>query len=361
MAWEIPKYTRAEVDRAGKLLIDDSLNEKIFAGPMATDSEAWRSWETWEHALQVINNWRSAHSHPLNVFQMTLRHKVARVDTKGLVSQRIKRMPAIALKLTLHPHMTLSQMQDIGGCRGVVRSIRGVYRLVDSYKMSSMNHVLRRATDYIEKPRASGYRSVHLIYRYRSRSPSPYDNQQIEVQIRSQLQHAWATAVETVGTFLRQALKSSQGEAPWLRFFALMGTAMALRERTAPVPGTPTDEKELVTELRRAVGKLQVASRLRAYGNALSTVGEHRVKGAKYFLLQLDSGAKNLHIQTFTARDLEAATRAYLQTERAIAGQPGKEAVLVSVTSLAALRRAYPSYFLDTKRFIGAVREAIRR
>jgi hypothetical protein len=164
-----------------------------------------------------------------------------------------------------------------------------------------------------------------------------------------------------VGTFLRQALKSSLGEAPWLRFFALMGSAMALKEHTPLVPGTPTDERELVTELRRAVGQLQVASRLRAYGRALRTVGEHQVKGAKYFLLQLDAEAKNLQIRTFRRHELMNATAAYLAAEKRSASQVRTETVLVSVTSLAALRRAYPSYFLDTQRFITAVRDAIRR
>jgi len=63
------------------------------------------------------------------------------------------------------------------------------------------------------------------------------------MQIRSQLQHAWATAVETVGTFLQQALKSSQGDEGWQRFFALMGNAMAMRERRPPVPNTPTGKR----------------------------------------------------------------------------------------------------------------------
>jgi hypothetical protein len=38
-----------------------------------------------------------------------------------------------------------------------------------------------------------------------------YNDLKIEMQLRSQYQHAWATAVETVGTFIGQALKSSIG------------------------------------------------------------------------------------------------------------------------------------------------------
>src|ERR1019366_9744121 len=93
--------------------------------------------------------------------------------------------------------------------------------------------------DYVDHPKASGYRSYHLIYRYFSDKKATHNGLKIEVQIRSQLQHAWATAVETVGTFIQQALKSSQGEEDWLRFFALMGSAIAYREHGELVPDTP--------------------------------------------------------------------------------------------------------------------------
>src|SRR2546430_16654799 len=152
-------------------------------------------------------------------------------------------------------------MQDIGGCRAVLRTIREVDRVGDLFKRSRSNHEFRQAVDdYIRPPRDSGYRGVHLIYRYKSdrEITQPWNDLKIEVQLRSRLQHAWATAVETVGTFIRQALKSSQGEGEWLRFFALMGSAISLRETTSPVPGTPMESKELKQELTDYTMRLDV-------------------------------------------------------------------------------------------------------
>jgi len=344
MPWATPEYSKSQVNRAGEILI---------APEAAHDDSGW--------ALQVINNWRSSHSFPLNTFQNHLRGKAARVDTKSLISQRIKRLAAIKLKLGLQPNMALSQMQDIGGCRAVVRTVRGVYRVVDLFTKSRAKHTLRRKTDYIQSPRDSGYRSVHLMYKYQGRIEA-YNGLQIEVQIRSQLQHAWATAVETVGTFLRQALKSSQGDEAWQRFFTLMGSAMAIMERTPLAPGTPTTEKELVQELRDTVNTLKVESKLAGYGQALRMMTSRRaLKGAKYFLLKLDAAKRQLEVTGFGSGQLEQATAEYLKTEKIIADLPGAEAVLVSVGSVSALRRAYPSYFLDTKRFLQTVDEAIRK
>jgi hypothetical protein len=84
--------------------------------------------------------------------------------------------------------------------------------------------------------------------------------------LRSQLQHTWATAVEAVGIFVHQALKSSSGEDKWLRFFALMGTAIAERENTPPVPNTPTNKVLLKNELRYFAKMLDVEKRLNAFG-----------------------------------------------------------------------------------------------
>ena len=118
--------------------------------------------------------------------------------------------------------MNLARMQDLGGCRAVVNSVEKVRALVGLYEKSPIKHKLVGQDDYIAHPQASGYRGIHLVYRYYSDRSPTYNGLQIKLQLRSPLQHAWATAVETVVTFLRQALKASQGHADWLRFFSLM-------------------------------------------------------------------------------------------------------------------------------------------
>jgi putative GTP pyrophosphokinase len=199
MRYAVPEFTRGQVNAAGRDLIAPRPEELPVGYPPVTeeDRRKWDVWDAWmearEHALVVINNWRSSHSYPLNAFQMTLRHKAAQVDPHALISQRIKRLPAIQLKLHLNPGMDFARMQDIGGCRAVLRSVASVYKLVDLYDKSDLRHTCRRKTDYIAKPRDSGYRGIHLIYQYKKTSGSPYDGLQIEMQLRTQLQHAWAT------------------------------------------------------------------------------------------------------------------------------------------------------------------------
>lgn len=348
MAWVKPQYSIADVDAAGRILA-----QRRAANPFAPfDPE-------FQNALAVINNWRSSHNWPLNTFQIGLRRRAKQIDSGSLIAQRIKRLPAIRHKLRIMKKwITLSQMQDIGGCRAVVSSVADVYELVKNYRESDIKHKLEKLSDYIKTPKPTGYRGIHMIYRYNSDRSKTYNGLQIEVQLRSPLQHAWATAVETVGLFTQQALKSSRGEMDWLRFFALMGSALAIREHHELVPNTPQDGPELKKELKDHASRLNVINHLHAFSQALQVTENPGAQRAHYFLLQLDPVAKQVKVIGYTQKELFQATQDYEVAERS-GGDSGIDAVLVSVESLASLKRAYPNYFLDTGVFIKAVEQAI--
>lgn len=352
--WAVPQYSKSQVNTAGALVA------KLNRG----DSETFQLLDDGdiEQAYEIVNNWRSSHAFPLNTIQNGLRVKGRTVDPGCIVAQRIKRLASIELKLDRFPTMTLSQMQDLGGCRGIVSSVPRVDRLATSYRKSDVRHELHTFDDYIRNPKPSGYRGVHMIYRYRSDRSQTYNGLKIEMQLRSQLQHAWATAVETVGTFIRQALKSSRGEDEWLRFFALMGSAIARRERTSLIPDTPNKATTLKIELRKLAKKLDVAGRLNAYGAALNALEEPSAKRHKthYYLLELNPAREQTRVTGFARGEIEAASARYLEAEKALKSSEGSEAVLVSVDSLATLKRAYPNYFLDTEVFIREVNRALR-
>jgi len=314
-----------------------------------------------EAALIVVNNWRAAHHFPLNTFQTSLRRKSVEVNKSAVVAQRIKRLPAIDLKLRLIPGLRLAQMQDIGGCRVVVNSVRSVNRLVQSYRDSAIKHELVHADNYINEPRSSGYRGIHLIYRYHSDKNTDFNTLKLEMQVRTRLQHAWATAVETVGTFKQQALKSGLGDGQWLRFFALMGSIIAIREKSPVVPGTPDNLPDLRDELRTFVEDLDVISHLNGYQVLLYHLPLGTFKGFRYFLLELQPGTGMLHITPYQRQQVGAASRGYLESERQARFNivEERDSVLVSVDSMKALRVAYPNYFADTRRFIREVERAV--
>lgn len=343
MAFSRPEFSREEFNKAGDNLIYPSID----------------SLDEWQKAFSVIGNWRSSHSFPLRTIRYGIYHKAKRIDPHSIVVQRLKRIYSIHLKLRRFKHLKLSDLQDIGGCRAVMKTVADVKKLVDSYKCSEIRHELDDEDDYISNPKKSGYRSHHLIYRYQSDRNEIYNNLKIEIQIRSQLQHAWATAVETVGGFVGQALKSSQGEQDWLRFFALMGTAIAARENTPPVPNTPSSSTHLKSELLEYVKKLDVENRLEMYNAAIRATKQEHSKDAQFFLLLLDARNHTLEVKGYRRNELKAAQDEYTQIEAKSPQNEGMDVVLVSGNSLKEIEQAYPNYFLDTTLFLGVLKRAI--
>src|SRR5271166_4137199 len=129
-------------------------------------------------------------------------------------------------------------MQDLGGCRAIMASVNAVEQLYDLYHVGTgdlfESEGKLKCYDYIREPKSDGYRGIHVVGRYSARAQKneAWNGHRIEIQLRSQLQHAFATAVETVTTFTRLPLKFGAGPVEWRRFFTLMGSAFAIREKT---------------------------------------------------------------------------------------------------------------------------------
>lgn len=341
MKWTRPEYSRSAVDKAGRAL----------CGPDCPDRDA---------ALAVVDNWRSAHSYPLHALTMNLRRRVASVDQGALIAQRLKRLSSILAKLSRQPKMQLSQMQDIGGCRAVVKDVHCLNALVTKFEKARHKcWQFKEKYDYVKHPKPDGYRSVHFVYQYVGNDSDErfcYNKLRIEVQLRSRMQHAWATALETVDTFTRQALKANRGSADWQRFFTLMGHSIALREGQNAVPGAPFYRGDGLAEINQLVERLNVLETLTGWTRAVDATARTG-KGATFFLLTLDIGARRIKIDSFAKSESEAAADRYSLVEKENLGKADVQTVLVSVDSLEALRLAYPNYYLDTSAFVELVRQ----
>lgn len=339
MSWQEPIVSREDVNRAGRTLVDGD------ASPDELDL-----------ALTLVGAWRSSHAFPLNTMQMALRQRAWRIDPSALVVQRLKRLASIIAKLERFENMKVSQIQDIGGCRAVVSSVRRVYALRRLYFPRYRKHELAREKDYIAEPKSDGYRSIHLVYRYHSGAKAAWNGLQTEIQLRSRLQHAWATAVETAGTLLRQPLKSGGGEDEWREFFTLVSSGFALRERQSLVPGTPSDRAELQRRIRDLLKSLDAERRLRTFGRALREIDIRDVRRG-FCLVVLRPAEERVSVTSYPdAGQREQAMANYMQVEKDIRTEPGSDAVLVAAESALALRHAYPNYFLDTHVFLKSVR-----
>ncbi|MCL2622613.1 MAG: RelA/SpoT domain-containing protein [Planctomycetaceae bacterium] len=331
-----PKYTRGSINRIGKILIADDLT------PQERDE-----------VLGELNDWRSMHLEPMNAFQATLRKYVKTIDPKhGIVAQRLKRTPTIIDKLkNRHRVMKLGEMQDIGGLRAIVGNVAKVRELEKKYDKSKVRHILRRKRDYIAEPQESGYRGIHLVYANVNPKKPDDDGLLIEIQLRSRLQHLWATAVETVGTFFHESLKSSQGSSKWLDFFKLVSAAFAREEGEQPHE-TYRDltYRELLTLLKDYVDSQTIFTSLRLI--LAANYNFNQKSEAAYWFLESYVNNPTILVFSFKKGQEEEATSLYRTYEESFRCRNGEtQVVLVSVDSVKKMVKAYPNFFSDISDF----------
>ncbi len=110
-------------------------------------------------------------------------------------------------------------MWDISGCRCIVDNDREVYKLE---KLISKKFTVRKRRDYIKKPKANGYKSLHLYLQL------PNDSKVVEVQLRNRLDHNWATLVEITDLIFESQLKELGKDKKLEKFLLLLSKRKSL-------------------------------------------------------------------------------------------------------------------------------------
>ncbi len=332
-------YSKNEITRAGNVLLSSKIEDER------------------DLAYLKINDWRTNHLQPLRVIKKKIidildKHKI----TPFLVSQRLKRLTSIIYKLDLNPNMGLGGMQDIGGCRVVLKDVKDLEKLKKILDNNPLYKIVK-FNDYVEKPKNSGYRSIHYVYKYSSRGDK-YNGLKIELQIRTKLQHNWATAVETAGTMTRTSLKSGQGDDKWLDFFKVVSSLFAIKEKLPSLDiHKDLTEQELMLQSYHLSKKLNIIEALKALRITAKHL-EDRKFPEGYYLLYIDIENKTVSLEQYKKKQQDEATKKYLEIEKKIEKEIGDSknaVVLVSADSLKSLKKAYPSYFLDTSEFLSAL------
>ncbi|WP_394775516.1 hypothetical protein [Flavobacterium sp.] len=191
-------FTKGEIDRLG---------EKIRTQSIAIDDET----------LTELQFYRTSHKDSLaNTFNI-LCSATRKVHATSIVTFRIKRFESIIGKLERFQDMRFSRMWDIAGCRCIVRDNQDVYKLQKLIQNEPLLEIVK-VYDYIEKPQSDGYKSLHLFVKHKC------SDIVVEVQLRSLVDHNWATLVEITDLLFDSKLKEYGENKDLLRFHYLLST-----------------------------------------------------------------------------------------------------------------------------------------
>lgn len=316
---------------------------------------------TEEAAMDTLSKWRALHAYPINTLQAYLRSVLKRHEfAKAIVAQRLKRTPSIVEKLKRFESMSLDRMQDIGGLRVIVSSIDDVYRLHELMSKSTrFKHQLELPPhDYIKSPKQDGYRSLHQVVRYKNETHEELNGLRLEIQIRTRLQHSWATAVETLGMIQKSSLKAGQGDEITKQFFRTASALFALKEQQALPPGfEDATKKSLIDgflEIDRSKNFLAQLEGVAVSAHHIDTVTKDYTG---YHVLQLFISEKRVRLTAFSeAQDAESF---YKAKEIETKDNPNIAIVLMSAGALKDIKKAYPNFFLDTTAFLQNIKSIV--
>jgi putative GTP pyrophosphokinase len=306
--------------------------------------------------LQVIEEWRAAHTAVINTFQALLRNRAKALGAE--VAQRLKRRATIFDKLTRHEGMELSRMDDVAGCRIIFKDVKSLVEFRSKLHLARFDHKLRNVPDkydYIKSPKADGYRGIHDIFAYQVSSDEGQHLKglNIELQYRTLTQHTWSTTVEILSHITGHDPKYHRGDPRYVEAMALASEmlARAFEAKKGPRPGLPDSEVAVrFLELDRQLGLLL---RLKA----LQVADQSKGSATRHFILMRGRGWNSYLNVSHYATDDSAKTDLF-KFERMY---PDADIVYVTGETSDSVRLAYKNYFDDAVEFLEKITAGTRR
>ncbi len=339
--------------------LEFSKKDVVRAGSSLKGRILWTSENEAEilRVFQIANSWRASHAFPMHRMRAELHGRMSALKIRGLTAARLKQMTSIRGKL-IRISSNLRQLQDLGGCRAVVPTIAEA-KVLAAEIGEKYPHYLKREDAYMDSPRPSGYRSHHLVFAFTPRNihETEYEGRLIEIQIRSRLQHSWATAVEAVGLYRGENLKAGYGSKDWLRLFELMSFEFALSEGCEFAQDGSNERVAEIIDLNNSLNAAQTLDTLSHAVLGLDRIERDRNHKPKYCLITYDHQNRKVGVKY-----LDGPSNIGSALERGNANSDDENrysAVVVELDKIENLKSAYPNYFGDVQLFKSALSDVV--
>lgn len=168
-----------------------------------------------------------------------LKEQLSKNNISFSFSSRLKKYISIKQKLK-REKTRLSKMQDILGLRIVINDnkylnyneclndINSVVGIIQNTIKITERFCDFKIYDYIQNPKNDGYRCIHYVVQYNNKY-------YVEIQIRTKIQHLWATTLETMSMLTGKNLKHEYKKDKLNHFFKLSSQIIANIENKQPI------------------------------------------------------------------------------------------------------------------------------
>lgn len=293
---------------------------------------------------KIVQEWRDCHAYVLNTFQGTLRRWI-----KGrpyVMVQRLKRLRTVRDKLATGRAVNVSSMHDLAGCRIIfpdVSALREFRREFHTGTRSSHKYASEGRYDYLACPKETGYRGIHDVFKYEVGNPpgNAWNGLRVEIQYRTNAQHAWATAVE-ISDFIDNArVKFDHGaNVERERLFVLASEYIARHSEGMRGAAPDLSDAEVEQEMMELEHQVGVLGRLRAL--SASAV---EVPYSKNLVLMFNND--RLDVIAFPSAKKAMAMRNQIEID-----QPDADVVYIRAEKPNEVANAFRNYFRDARGFL---------
>ena len=295
-----------------------------------------------ENDWEILANWRGVHTYVLNSFQSNIRRLIDR-DVHQF-AQRLKRKNTIVNKLCTGRAKDLATMHDIAGCRIICNSIHDLQVAQKRIHGSRAQHqrLDKDKYDYISSPKKTGYRGIHDVFAYKvsGSSGEHYNGLKVEIQYRTKVQHAWATALEISDLIDNTRVKFDQGESPRKERFFMLASEFLARQYEGMKGCLPElTDQEILIEMEGIEAELHIMRKLNH--------AQKKTPVPKSRNIVLHFAGDQLIVKGYRSTNLALQALSYLEREF-----PQDDIVYVRADDPTELQSAFRNYFTNSKEFL---------
>lgn len=349
-------YSRSKIKKAGQTLRRNEGNLK--------------------EAITIIHSFRAEHEYALEHVLNFISTLCDEQQVGYLSFSRLKRLETIVNKMhrpsldgRVVNSICITNMNDIAGCRFVFDTLQQLETVKEilveeTSKWSCLE--FNQFYDYISQPKENdcGYRCLHSIFYYFGEDNKKY---RVEAQLRTKLQHVWATAVEIIDLINQTEIKTTSfydenskkpEQLRWERLLRLMSDYIAHQDGVVQLSKNQLLEiKEELVVINNDINAIEKLSSFKMVFQSKDLEGASR-SDKQHVLCVINELAQGVEAINFYEIEQEAI-QAYNNLEKVYAGSINHRVLLFSIAEVEELKRAYPNYLGSCSEFVGQLNNAM--
>lgn len=328
--------------------------------------------ELTEEEKLEFDNFREAHNIIIKLFTIEL--KKVNFSKQHLIASRNKRIETIISKLCRPEKPKLDRIHDIAGTRIIFENIKSLEDYIDILENTELVNFKEKINEdknrynYIKNPKSDGYRSIHKVFYYSSNIPYStlneksfnLENKKIELQLRTRLQHIWATTVEIYDIINKSNIKTGTHNKLETK------EGLFFKKCSLVFEGIESNDVEKIkiniNKIFRDKDLVEIYNRLKGIKNIKNIQLPKTLGSDEVFILitDLNKGKTTFFttdpIEKNDKQDTFLINASYRRLEEK---NTKGEYILLLLTlgDIKKLKNVYPNYFLNTNKFISILKK----